>query len=163
MRFANQAMKYLIAVALAVLVLVLAGCGTARASHPAAEHTAKSAATHTLTCQQQVTAWRANGPASANYDEMSAALSSIQHLDVSALGQGLVRVGNLAQSAEQWPFPVCADPQGDYSKGLSYLITAGDDAGSGTMEGLLSAVKAVHHAERLLGSVSSHLADYGVS
>lgn len=141
--------------------LALAGCAST-ASHPAAAHTARHS-TAPPSCQQRVDAWRANAGQAANYNEMDAAMSSVRHLAVSALPQGLVRVGNLAQQAEQWPFPACADPQGDYGKGLSYLITAGDDASSGSMGGLLSALHALRRGEVLLSDVANNLGNYGVS
>jgi hypothetical protein len=152
-------MKYLIAAALAALAA--AGCGGS-ASYPASAHSASPAAAHgsaPQTCQQKVNAWRANSAASANYNQMNAVMSSIGHEaasgDFAAMLHGVTRLSNLAQQAETWPFPACADPHGLYSRGLSYLITAGDDAAGQSAAGLVQAAAAIHHAERLLGKLAN--------
>lgn len=148
---------------IAALGVAVSACGTS--SHPrTVQHISPSqnGALQVRSCQQKVNAWRANGPASANYRQLDAVMTSITHENPAAMQHGLVRLGNLAQQAEQWPFPACADPNGYYTRGLSYLITAGDDA-SGGIYGLPSALNALHHTERLLNKMANQLANYGVN
>lgn len=156
-------LKLALWLAVAAIAITLSACGAS--SHPrTAQHISPSqnGALQVRSCQQKVDDWRANGPASANYRQMSAVMTSITHENPAAMQHGLVRLGNLAQQAEQWPFPACADPNGYYTSGLSYLITAGDDA-SGGIYGLVPALKALHRTERLLHKMASQLADYGVN
>ena len=110
--------------ALAVMVVVLAGCG----SHPVPS---AAAAGRPVPCHEQYERWK-QGAVSTEIGALTNALHSVQaeasSVDLLGLRGTIERAGQAAARLESsGPPPRCADPKGYFRQLLTQVKTAGDN------------------------------------
>ena len=127
------------ALAPALALLALAGCGTATSSTPPAApaRSASPAAATAVSCRQQYETWKHSPAALAAVHRMEAMLKRVESaasaMDVPAMSAALHRAGRSAAAlSTQYPIPRCADPHGYWPQLLAHVTAAGDNAASGS-------------------------------
>jgi hypothetical protein len=122
---------------------VIAGCGSAATSVPAAAPV-KVATVSVQVCKQRYLAWQ-RGPAQAATRQFVAAQ---QHLSAVGSGKNLAAISAAAQAEGQaaatlagYPVPACADPRGYLAAALDEARAAA--ASARTASGLSALVKAL--------------------
>jgi hypothetical protein len=133
----SSTLALLIGVRTGLSLMVTASLATAcssssgSSSRPAAP---AASAVRPVSCRQQYQAWE-DGPATAE-DKMGAAVKAVQVAeqsgDESALKSSLDKLIPAALAAAEFPLPRCSDPAGLYSKYVTTVYTAGDNASSAT-------------------------------
>jgi hypothetical protein len=128
----------------ALAVLVLAGCGVASSSFPAAapSHSASPAAVAAVSCRQQYETWKHSAPALAAVRRMKTALNQVSAAasaeDIPLMSAALHRAGRQASAlSTRYPMPRCADPRGYWPLALARITAAGDNAASASGLGAL--------------------------
>jgi hypothetical protein len=140
-RFARPTgMRIIVPAAAGLVVLALAGCGSAStpSGAPAAQavtltaSASPSATAVALTCKQKYDAWK-TGPAKAiETGQLEPALKKVTAAgsseDLVLLRSSLMATGRAAVKMEAYPMPPCADPKGYYAQFLGLIQAAGDNA-----------------------------------
>jgi hypothetical protein len=116
---------------MALIVAVLAGCGSAASSAPSAA-SAKTAASTVSSCKQLYLEWK-NGPAQSAAKQFTAAQTALsaagsKQNNVSGITAAVEAEGQAAARLAAFPVPACADPGGYLAAVLSNVQTAAASA-----------------------------------